>query len=466
MRFACSRLTQPEFGAGSRVAVILSVCLGFVALTAAAADDPRRTPIVIAIEKVAPAVANISTEQIVTYRSFDPRWGNRYRPFDDFFEEFFRPYRLRQERKEMPLGSGVIIDEEGYIVTNEHVVHRASNLKVRLADESVHDAELISSDADNDLAIIKITTPKKFAAVKMGTSKDLMVGETVIAIGNPFGYGNSVTTGVLSAKKRDIAIPSEHGNVEYKDLLQTDALINPGNSGGPLINIHGELIGINTAIRGDAQGIGFAIPVDKVKERLAALFNFQKISKVWLGLEVDSRAASTEGLVIARVAPRSPAAAAGLATGDLITHVDGHKVAGELDYAKQMLKKDAGDTVSLTVVRAGRPLTCHVRLEKVEALAQQLAKDKLGLTLQNLSPDQAYQRRILIREGALLVTAVDSGGPAGGMRRDDIILSVLSYRVRNLDELGALLSQVEQDKVVDIIFVRGQDRWRATVRVR
>jgi serine protease Do len=310
-------------------------------------------------------------------------------------------------------------------------------------------------------------SPRKFTAVKLGTSRDLMVGEAVIAIGNPFGYGHSVTTGVLSAKNRHIVIPSEHGDVEYKGLLQTDALINPGNSGGPLINVHGDLIGINTAIRGDAQGICFAIPVDKVKECLTALFNFQKINKVWVGLEVDSKAAVKEGIRIGSVEPNSPAAQAGLKPGDVIVSVDGHKIASELDYAKRFLQKDAGDVASISVLRGGQPQSFQVRLQKApQPSAQQLVKERLGLTLQTLTPEQARQMGLIIRENVLVVTDAERSGPSAALRRGDILLTVGPYRITSLDELGRLLSAVERGGGLEIRFVRGRDRWRTVVRVR
>ena len=208
---------------------------------------------------------------------------------------------------ERPLGSGVIIDEEGYIVTNEHVVSRASKIKVRLSDGKDFEATMISSDPVSDIAVLKINSPTPLPYVKMGTSKDLMIGETVVALGNPFGLENSVTTGVVSAKNRTVTFNTEYGEIKYDGLIQTDALINPGNSGGPLVNIDGELIGINAAIVNQAQGIGFAIPVDKVRQALVKLFNFRELNKVWLGAQVEEQDDTSKGIKVTSVEPESPA---------------------------------------------------------------------------------------------------------------------------------------------------------------
>src|SRR5574340_1190241 len=237
---------------------IVFIFLTYYKVPALESHSNRRTPVVIAVEKTGPAIANIRTERLIAQRQGDPFFGSRNEMFEQFFNEFFG--QSQKQMVERPLGSGVIIDEDCYIVTNEHVVSRASKIKVRLSDGRDFEASMISSDPISDLAVLKINSPTPLPYVKMGTSKDLMIGEPVIALGNPFGLENSVTTGVLSAKNRTITFNSEYGEIKYDGLIQTDALINPGNSGGPLINADGELIGINAAIVNQAQGIGFAIP--------------------------------------------------------------------------------------------------------------------------------------------------------------------------------------------------------------
>ena len=326
------------------------------------ANSNRRTPIVIAVEKAWPAVANISTERIITQRHVDPFFGSRSELFDQFFNDFFG--QNQKQMVERPLGSGVIIDEDGYIVTNEHVVSRASKIKVRLSDGKDFEATIISSDPISDLAVLKINSPTPLPYVKMGTSKDLMIGETVVALGNPFGLENSVTTGILSAKNRTMTFNSQYGDIKYEGLIQTDALINPGNSGGPLINIDGELIGINAAIVNQAQGIGFAIPVDKVRQTLVKLFNFRELNKIWFGAQVEEQADASKGIMVSSVEPESPAYKAQIKTGDYITKIDSKEIRDILDFEKYILKKNAGDKLSIIVNRSGREFKIDVTIEK------------------------------------------------------------------------------------------------------
>ncbi|MEK7822350.1 MAG: trypsin-like peptidase domain-containing protein, partial [Planctomycetota bacterium] len=328
------------------------------------------------MEKVGPAVANISTERLVAQHDTDPFFSGRSELFREYFENYFGTY----EKKKIatPLGSGVIIDPEGYIVTNEHVTSVASKLLVSLSDGSQYEAQVISSDPEMDLAVMKLEAGKPLPYVHLGTSRDLMIGETVVALGNPLGFENSVTTGVLSAVNRTITVPGKYGEIKYEGLLQTDALINPGNSGGPLVNIAGELIGINTAIVATAQGIGFAIPVDKVREALVKLFNFQEINKVWLGLQVKEPPGG--GVVVEAVEEKSPAQKAGLQAEDVVMALDDRRTADVLEFEKYLLKKNAGDGLTVLVNRKGKEKTFRVTLEKVPMPpVEKLAREKLGL---------------------------------------------------------------------------------------
>ncbi|HEX5854630.1 MAG TPA: trypsin-like peptidase domain-containing protein, partial [Thermoanaerobaculia bacterium] len=262
----------------------------------------RRTPIVEAVEKIGPAVVNISAEKLVQQRrsSLDAFLGFDARP---------RGYRTES------LGSGVILDSSGVVVTNDHVISGASSIWVTTADGRELEAKLEGADADNDLAVLTVD-PKNLRAAKVGTTSDLMIGETVIAIGNPFGLSNSVTTGIVSAVHR--TVKGESGR-NYSDFLQTDAAINPGNSGGALVNILGELIGINTAIVGGANTIGFAIPIDRARRVVDELLHYGEVKSVWLGLRGTTvglgnpRSQSRgQGLRVRSVYPNSPAARAGL----------------------------------------------------------------------------------------------------------------------------------------------------------
>jgi S1-C subfamily serine protease len=234
------------------------------------------------VERVAPAVVNISAEQITEQR-ISPFGGLSRDPFfDRFFEDFNVP-EFRRRVKSTSLGSGFLVDAQGHILTNAHVVANASKIRITLVDKRSFPADLVASDPDSDLAVLRVSATG-LPQVAMGTSRDLMVGETVIALGNPFGLSNSVTTGVVSASRRSLRT----GGREFRDFIQTDASINPGNSGGPLVNLDGEVIGVNTAIVQEAQGIGFAIPIDKARRILGDLLKFGRVTGAWVGVAVQS----------------------------------------------------------------------------------------------------------------------------------------------------------------------------------
>ncbi len=401
-----------------------------------------------AVERVGPAVANISTERLVLQRHIDPFFSGRSELFRQFFENFFGAYE--KKRVETPLGSGVIIDPDGYIVTNEHVVSVASRLLISLSDGSQYEAQLISSDHDADLAVLKVDTDKPLPYVRLGTSKNLLIGETVIALGNPLGFENSVTTGVLSAVNRTITVPGNYGEIKYEGLLQTDALINPGNSGGPLVNIDGELIGLNTAIVATAQGIGFAIPVDKVKEALVKLFDFQEINKVWLGLLVKE---SLGGIMVDSVEEKSPAYKAGLLSGDLLIALDDRKVTDILAFKKYLLKKNVGDSLKLTVERKGKEKSFKVTLEKLPLPpAEKLAKEKLGLEVQTLTTDIAQKLGLGWVKGGILISGVETRSPAGeaGIEPGMVVVSLGDYKISTLEEMARLLDTAKSGERIDM----------------
>jgi serine protease Do len=296
----------------------------------ALANDPflRRTTTVQVVEKVGPAVVNITTETAVERRNpFGNTWNDPF--FDRFFQDFFEP---RIPRTAQSLGSGVVFDAEGHILTNAHVVGRADRIRVTVADGGEFDATLIGADPNNDLAVLKAETDEKLPWIPLSTSADLMVGEPVIAIGNPFGLSNTVTTGVISAANRSIRTEKQ----VYHGFLQTDASINPGNSGGPLLNAEGKLIGINTAVYNGGQGIGFAIPVDVARRVVRELIAHGEVTPVWLGLEfqdLDPELQTAlnvpdglDGALVNRVRDKSPGKRAGLRRGDVVLSVDGHAV--------------------------------------------------------------------------------------------------------------------------------------------
>lgn len=437
-------------------------------------DEPksnRVTPVVLATEKVVPAVANIRTERLISQRHDDPFFGSRNELLERFFEEFFG--QSQKQMVERPLGSGVIIDEEGYIVTNEHVVNRATKIKVRLSDGRDFEATMISSDPISDLAVLKINSPTPLPYAKMGTSKDLLIGETVVALGNPLGLENSVTTGVLSAKNRTITFGSEYGNIKYDGLIQTDALINPGNSGGPLINVNGELIGINTAIVNQAQGIGFAIPVDKVRETLIKLFNFREINKIWFGAQVEEHDDPSKGIKVSSVETGSPAYKAQIKVGDYITKIDSKEILDILDFEKCILKKNAGDKLTIIVNRSETEVKLDVTLEKAPMPSvEKLALEKLGLYVQDLTPHLAKQLNLWWVKSGVVVSDVQKNSPANtvGIEAGHVIVYVGQYRINHVEELGSLLKLMQKGDIWEIGIVwadkYGEHQGYARIKIR
>jgi serine protease Do len=260
-----------EAGSVRRLAAVLAALVAGLSLDAQA--SARRTPVVEAVERVAPATVNITTEARVS-RPVSGPFGRQ----DPFFDRFFEPFR--QDVTEQMLGTGAIVDQRGYVLTNEHVLAGADKIWVTLADGREFPGVVVGADPDNDLAVIKIESADKLPTAQLAADNPLMIGETVIAIGNPFGLNHTVTTGVLSATNRSFRA----GETEYHGFLQTDASINPGNSGGPLLNLDGEVIGINTAIFREAEGIGFAIPIERAKRIMDDLIAYGEVVPVWLGL--------------------------------------------------------------------------------------------------------------------------------------------------------------------------------------
>ncbi|MDY7109186.1 MAG: trypsin-like peptidase domain-containing protein [Planctomycetota bacterium] len=410
--------------------------------------ERRRSPVVEVFQRTRDAVVNIAATEIVTVRSRSP--------LDGFFEDFFdmprRSPRTRQYKMNN-LGSGFIIHPDGYIVTNAHVVARSAELKAIFADGREYPAQIIASDRQRDLAVLKIEAESSLPTLPLGRSDDLMIGETVIAIGNPLGYEHTVTAGVVSAVKRDIAVTDE---LAFTGLIQTDASINPGNSGGPLLNVLGELIGVNSAIRGDAQNIGFAIPVDQLREVLPELLDVERRQRIDSGLRVG---ALGEPRVI-EVRADSPADEAGIQPGDVLLAVDGRPVRKGVDFDIALLNHDAGDELDLTLRRGERQVDAELRLAARPAPdGRELARGKLGIEVHALPADVAEQLG-LSRSAGLLVTEIEPGGPAdeAGLQRRDILLALGRHAVASVDDLGHLLEQVESGDVVAVHVLR-VDRW-------
>ena len=431
----------------TRVATFLmvSACLpvGGTAAADSPADNPRRTPVVEAFEKTHGAVVNISSTKVVEI--------NRSRsPLDFFFQDFDRFLGPRTRRyKSTSVGSGFVIHKNGYIVTNAHVVDRTTDVKITFDDQTSYDAEVVAEDRAHDLALLKIEPKSPLPVLQFGDSSDLMIGETVIAIGNPLGYQHTLTTGVISATNRDLKLTSARTGqpVVYANLIQTDAGINPGNSGGPLLNVLGQLIGINTAIRSDAQNIGFAIPINTLKRLLPVMIREQQKNQFSLGLSVDHHRRVT------RVLEDSPASRAGLRVGDTVTAVNGERVESDFDFYMQLLDHQPGQIVSLETRRSGSPRTARIRLqEPPRPDGAKLATQRLGITLSPLSRVDARRLRLQSNTG-LMIDDAERGGPAHreGIAAGDILTALGGYYVKDLDGVGSILDQAEAG---DQIYVR------------
>ena len=440
------------------VAVAAAVSCPAVGADPAASGVSRVTPVVLAYRRARPAVVNISAQKIVR-----TRWGLfGSDPLADVF-----PDMLSRRVPVKSLGSGVVIHPDGYIVTNAHVVRQAVKISVVMPDKTRYGAKVISTEVKQDLAVLKVDLPagKKLPRVALGRSDDLMVGETVIAIGNPMGYANTLTTGVISAVDRKLTFS---GGVSYAGLIQTDAPINPGNSGGPLLNIRGELIGINTAIRGDAQNIGFAIPVDTVADTLSSLLDFEKINRVIFGVRVKQRhTPGGDELYVAAVGKGTPADGK-LRVGDRLRMLNATRVRQIPDYLCALLVAKAPASVRLGVSRGGRDLTVDVPiLAKPRPDGSALAAATLGLVVRPLTPQMARSIRLSVDRG-LLVVQVERGGPADrlGVRLRDVLFQVDRFYVSSVDGLGMVLENVKAGEAIKIGIVRGNVRVLATIRVR
>ena len=428
----------------------------------ASSQTLRRTPIVIAVEKTRDCVVNISTEKIVLQARRDAsRQGD---PFDRLFDDFFRPYRYERARVVQPLGSGVILDEHGLVVTNAHVIRRAGALRLLLADGSKFEGKVLAADFDADLALLRIQGGnRKFKPVRMARAP-LMLGETVIALGNPFGLSNSVTSGIVSSTDREITLGEGDDRRKFTGLIQTSALINPGNSGGPLVNLEAELVGINTAIVDHAQGIGFAIATDEARKLLAPLLATPEIRSVHLGLAFKTGAP----LRVSRADPGSPGAKAGLRAGDVIETFGDRPVADAYDLGMALLYRRPGDRIPVAFRRNGRRRSVTLTLVPVKTPSdERILSKRLGLSGQDVNKDLARSLGLPVAWG-VVVTGVERGGPASraGLKVGDLIVQIGRYRVQSVRQAVRILHDAHQGDRVYVAIVRGQHLAQTRVRLR
>ncbi|HAO71636.1 MAG: trypsin-like peptidase domain-containing protein [Planctomycetes bacterium] len=419
----------------SRVRLLLATILAFAAChSVAPAEDLRRTAIVRAIESCRDSVVNIHGEKYVSDSSDES-----------------------EDRRVNGMGTGVVIDARGYAVTNFHVVDGVHEIEVTLASGRTVAARLISHDRRTDLAVIKIDTVEPLPVIQLGTSDDLLIGETVLALGNAFGYEHTVTRGIISALHRDVDVsPTQR----YEDLIQTDASINPGNSGGPLLNINGEMIGINVAVRAGAQGIGFAIPVDSVLRIVTGLLSIERIDHTWHGLVCKT---CGTGALIESVHSQSPAETIGMRAGDIILRVGDRSVTSQLDIERAFLGRKAGEIVAVTVTREGGEENLSLALAKArkqKASASERSWEQLGLRLASAVPSTVQQLQPRYR-GGLLVQEVRFGSPASdkGIRPGDILVGLHIWETVKPDNVSYILDQIESDELETVKFyiLRGRD---------
>jgi serine protease Do len=441
-----------------------------------AAAGIRMVPVDIPqlFKEVSPAVVNISTTQVVKFTR--PRGRSPFGqqdPFDEFFHNFFG--RMPKEQKRKSLGSGFIVSPDGYILTNNHVVEKADEVTVTLLDKGEFKAKVVGTDPKIDIALIKIDAKKKLTFVALGDSDGLDVGEWVVAIGNPFGLGHTVTAGIVGAKGRII------GSGPYDDFIQTDASINPGNSGGPLFNLKGEVVGINTAIVQGGQGIGFATPIQLAKSVLDQLKSKGKVTRGWLGVYIQRltpEAAENLGLsgrhgaLVSDVTSGGPAEKAGIRSGDVIVAFNGKEIRDEHELPQAVASTKPGKTVDVRLLREGKEMTIAVTIAEMEGEpgAPAGARDQsenLGLMVQDITPEIAQRFGIENTKG-VLVGGVADGSPAedAGFNEGDIIRQIDRRPVSGKDEFTKMAATFKAGKTTLFLVERGEARILLTVKNR
>jgi Do/DeqQ family serine protease len=456
------------------IAIFLAILIfGLLYIDQGAAHElSRETAIVKAVRSVSPAVVNISSAYEVRKRTspFSGFGWNSF--FEEFFSDFFDP-RLERRQKHTSLGSGVIIDgEKGLILTNAHVIQKTGTIKVMLENEMNFEARIVGADPDSDLAVLKIESQKKLPAIKMGNSDDLMIGETVIAIGNPFGFSHTVTTGVVSAVNRSIRAEDR----VYHDFIQIDASINPGNSGGPLLNINGDLIGINTAIYAKAQGIGFAIPISKARKIISDLIQYGEVKQAWIGIvvqDIDEKLASylkvprKKGVIVQGLEPQSPAEKAGLREGDIILTIGNKKIASVGDFESVAKSLAAGDTMRFQLWRNNRKKTVSVKTKLFPLeLAEELAYNMLGIKVDDITRAARRKYRIGTREGVVIAQINKKSYLANiGAEPGDVIRQIDDYTIKNSEDFQKAIVKFRRKNSVVLLLQRGDQGYYITVNL-
>ncbi len=430
------------------------------------------------VKAVSPAVVNISTVRTIkgggrVFRHFMGPFDKKD-PFRDFFEKFFGDQSSERDLKQRSLGSGFIIDKDGYIITNNHVIERADQIKVRLADEREFSAEIIGRDPKTDLALIKINSFRDLPSVILGDSDTLFVGDWVITIGNPFGLNHTVTAGIVSAKGRVI------GAGPYDDFIQTDASINPGNSGGPLSNVRGEVVGINTAIVATGQGIGFAIPINIAKEIIIQLKEKRRVVRGWLGVTIQKMTPELarsfgikegKGALVGDVFAGSPADKANIKRGDVIIEFDGQKIDEVSDLPRLVANTPVGKTVAIKIIREGQEQTLTANIAEMKEEKPPVAKTdverKIGLSVQEITPEIAEELG-LEDETGIIVVSVAPGSPAedADFNQGDIIKEIDRKGIKNLRDYRMAMDKAAKEDTILFLLQREGQTLYLTINLR
>jgi serine protease Do len=427
-----------------------------------------------------PVVVNISTTQIIKTRPTVP-FPEFRTPFEEFFGNEFRDYfgDRHKEFRRQSLGSGFMINKDGYILTNSHVIENAEEIVVTLAGrKDEYKAKVIGKDSKLDIALIKIDAEDELPIAVLGNSDELDIGAWVIAIGNPFGLGGTVTAGIVSAKGRVI------GAGPYDNFIQTDASINPGNSGGPLFNMKGEVVGINTAIIVGGEGIGFAIPINMVKDILLQLKEEGKVTRGWIGVSIQrvtSELAQSfgikerKGALVSSVNEEDPADRAGIRSGDIIVEFDGKEIDEMSDLPRIVAATPPGKIVKVKGIRDGKEKTFTLTVAKKKEEGEVIAKEdegtaiegKLGLSVQTITPEVARRLRLKDTKG-VFVSSVKPGSPSAmaGLRRGDIIKGVNKREINNTGDYRKAIKASAKEGLIRFLVYRGGNRFYVAIRIK
>lgn len=399
-------------------------------------DSKRETPTVLAVRRAAPSVVNLHGQKTVRNTAAGLAGSSD-------------PGGFRQVNG---MGTGIVIDPRGYVITNYHVVEDVDNIRVTLHDGTVTSAELIASRPRNDLALVKVESKDDLPTIPRGTSSDLMVGESVIAIGNAYGYVHTCTQGIISALHRDVPV---NDTQDYEDLIQISAGINPGNSGGPLLNIDGEIIGVNVAVRVGAQQIAFAIPIDQVVQIVTSMIDEHNSNRLDTGVRTNGGPRDGDGITITHVSASSPAAREGLKPGDRVVRVGSRSVNDRLDYSLALLQVKPGGRIPIGIERSGEIIELAVATNPIDSgdagKPSDLAWSVLGIRAKPISQSAMNRLNARMRtpyRGGLYITSVRNGSAAAeqGIQVGDVLLGIHGWQTASISDLAGILDHPEMKK--------------------